>query len=65
MNEQATKKRKIIRSYVRDLLKQLKDLGVDTVANDGGEILLTHAGDRSEEVTMDKAVSLLIAEAPK
>jgi hypothetical protein len=65
MNEQATKKKKITRSYVRGLLEQLKDLGVECVINHGGEIFLTNDEHKASETVMDKAVGILIAEVPK
>jgi hypothetical protein len=63
--ETKAKGKKITRSYVRGLLGGLKDLGAHMLANDQGEILLTHEEGQSDEVTMDKAVGVLIAEAPK
>jgi hypothetical protein len=59
------KGKKTTRSYVRSLLEQLKDLGVDIVSNDHGEIPLTRMEGQTDEVTMNWAVGILIAEAPK
>ena len=63
--ETKAKNKKATRSYVRGLLEQLKDLGVEWLVNAEGEILLTHVEGQSDDVTMDKAVGILIAEAPK